>query len=119
MRHPEHEMQVAFFKWVAWGARTVPLLKTMFAIPNAARRSPRQGAWMKAEGMKAGVWDCIWPVPKGIYHSLFIEFKAGKNDLTEAQIAFRESLKDYCKFVVCRSWKEAAVAVTEYLRGKI
>jgi len=41
---------------------------------------------MKLEGMKAGVPDIFMAHPCGKWHGLFIEFKAGKNQPTEAQL---------------------------------
>lgn len=52
-RHEEHHAQAALVRWLA--ARGVMAI----AIPNAARRSARQAAYLKAEGMTAGAPDLI------------------------------------------------------------
>ena len=112
MNHTEHNHQVAFFRWAAMQHRYP--LETMHAIPNAARRSPRSGKWLKDEGLKAGVWDINLPIPQGKYSGLWIEMKAGKNKLTEEQEKFAFQLKSHCMFRVCYSWVEAQQAVIEY-----
>ena len=53
--HYEHDHQVALFQWADCQKYRYPELATMFAVPNSARRSPRQGAWMKAEIGRAHV----------------------------------------------------------------
>lgn len=65
----EHDQQVAVVDWC--DVQGIPV----FAIPNAARRSHQLAAYMKAEGLKAGVPDLFIPVPKGEYAGLFIEMK--------------------------------------------
>jgi hypothetical protein len=111
--HEEHDQQAAFFKWAAM-QKQYPL-KWMFAIPNSARRSPQQGAWMKAEGMKKGVWDVFLPAPAGGYNGLWIEFKSGKNTLTPEQEAFKGDLINYnYQWCVCYSWTSAKLAVEVY-----
>lgn len=76
---PEHELQ----KDVCWHLRmrAKPNV-SWFAVPNASRRSPRQGAWMKAEGLRAGVADLIFCIAGQPWA---LELKAGKNTTTEAQ----------------------------------
>ena len=123
MNHPEHNEQVALFKWASLQTVAYPELQWLFAVPNSARRSPRQGAWMKAEGLKSGVWDIFLPAVRRnndnpISRStagLFIEMKVGKNKLTPEQIAFRNDLEGDYKFVVCYNWIEAKIAIMDYL----
>ena len=88
----EHQDQVALFKWMGKAVAFIPQLAVAYAIPNAARRSPRQGARMKAEGLRAGVPDICIPAPIGKYCGLYIEMKAGKNKPTEAQLHWIEAL---------------------------
>ena len=115
MNYPEHQIQAAFFKWARM-EKGIPLLDTIYVIPNAAKRSVRMASIMKAEGMLSGVWDVHWPVPRGRYAGLWIEFKAGKNGLSENQVLFRNKLQEFFKFVVCYDWLSAANTVRAYSR---
>lgn len=66
--------------------------------------------------MKAGIPDLHFPVARGVYHSLFIEMKAGKNKATAHQLKMMELLSqagNYC--VVCYGAKEAIEAIQSYL----
>jgi len=113
MNHEEHNQQSALFAWAALQGEE---LRWMYATPNAARRSPRQGAWMKAEGMKSGVWDIFLPYPNAGYHGMYIEMKTKGNKLTENQIKFRDDLLRYYWFFVCTGdWRQAAEAIKTYL----
>lgn len=48
------------------------------------------GAKKKALGVVKGVWDFEWLTPADVL--VWIEFKVGKNVLTEKQIEFREKM---------------------------
>lgn len=54
-----------------------------WATPNAARRSPRLGAELKRQGMRAGVGDISALSPDGRYHEL--ELKSERGRLSPAQ----------------------------------
>jgi hypothetical protein len=114
MKHEEHYIQAAFFKWCAMRIGTYPQLKWAHAICNSAKLTPRQGAWLKAEGKKPGVWDVFIPYPIGSFCGLYIEFKSGKNRLTPEQEAYRNDLQKYYAFTVCYSLSEAIEAVRIY-----
>lgn len=118
MNHPEHNEQTALFRWSAIMETAYPELRWMYAIPNSARRSPRQGAWMKDEGLKAGVWDIHLPAPRDGVHGLFIEMKIGRNKLTPEQTEFKNALEKYYQFAVCYSWIDAKIAILHYLEGE-
>lgn len=57
------------------GPNAVPELLDMFAIPNGGLRDKITAANLKREGVKAGVPDVLLPVPRGVWHGLFIEMK--------------------------------------------
>jgi hypothetical protein len=111
-RTEEHQQQAAFFRWA--DTQTSYPLATMHAIPNAARRSPRQGKWLKDEGLRAGVWDINLPIPQGDWHGLWLEFKVKPNVLTDTQEAFKSLIEPYCMMRVCYSWTAAKAVVEEY-----
>jgi hypothetical protein len=51
------------------------LRKYLYHIPNGGNRNPREAARMKRMGVRPGVHDYHLPVPRGIYHSLWVELK--------------------------------------------
>ena len=114
----EHDNQVAVFKWAALNEKKWPELAVLYAIPNAAKRSPRLGAYMKAEGLRAGVPDIHLPVPRGTYAGLFVEMKAGKSKPTPSQNEWHERLRVLGHRVeVCYGWPSAVNVIEKYLAG--
>jgi len=110
----EHDEQSALFQWAAMK----PELKTMFAIPNAAKRSFRLAAMMKAEGLKSGVPDILLPLARNGYHGLFIEMKRVKGSTTsKSQLAWLQALTsaDY-KAVICKGFDEARETIEDYIK---
>lgn len=88
----------------------------LFAIPNGGARSKATAGKLKAEGVKAGVWDLQLALPIGRTHGLWIEMKAGKNTLTDEQRAWRDRMQRVgFKCVVCWSFEEARNAIEEYI----
>ena len=110
--------QQFFFEWAALEAWKHPELRLLYHIPNEGKRSARQGARMRAEGLRAGVPDICLPVPRGGYSALYIELKAGRNKPTPDQLAWLDALdKAGNKTAVCWGWQSASKAVVEYLEG--
>lgn len=62
----EHSHQVAFFQWIAIDGRKLfgDDADLLFAVPNGGDRKAHVGAAMKAEGVKRGVPDVCWPMPR-------------------------------------------------------
>lgn len=121
MTQHEHREQVALFQWAKLSESRIPQLKLLYAIPNAARRSPRHGAWMKAEGLRAGMPDVHLPVMSGTiggrqWCGLWIEMKAGKNKPTDTQLAVHLLLRMYGHRVeVSYDWLNARALICQYL----
>lgn len=125
-------------------ADLVPELAWFHAIPNGGERDKVTAGKLKAEGVKAGVWDTFLPVPSPYdvrhytdngaphysetyaYMGLYIEFKTPdrlqeKNaGLSDAQIKFGSEVGEqgYC-MRVAYSWREAANNVMEYYGSPI
>lgn len=115
---PEYLHQKALFDW----AKTVPELKWMHSIPNgtvlAGNASKRaiQMASLKATGLKPGVWDIFLPLAKHGYHGLYIEMKAGKNKLSEAQDEFGNHVhRNGYLTATCWTWDEARQVLEDYI----
>lgn len=94
--HQEHYLQVRLFDWFE---RFHPdIYALLHATPNGGARSKKAGAEMKAEGQKRGYPDLSLDAPRGIYHGLRIEMKAGAGRPTPHQKAWLNLLfkQGYC-----------------------
>jgi hypothetical protein len=116
----------------------VPELAWFHHIPNGGSRGDTEksakiaGGKLKAEGVKAGVLDCFWPMSRsnqyrtGIaYCGLYIEMKRpdlkSKNNPTAG---LSDEQKEFGQFVinsgysahVCYTWLEAAEVLRWYYR---
>lgn len=114
----EHQEQAALFTWAALNESRLSELRLLFAVPNGGDRHPAVAAKLKAEGVRAGVWDALLPVARFGHIGLWIEMKAGTNVLTPAQIAWEVAMIDQgylCS--VCYSWMAAARRIVAYLGG--
>ena len=126
IRIPEHDIQSTFIGWCEANEHVYPALRWIHAIPNGAKlpyykdnndeRRCKQAAYLKAEGLKSGILDVHLPVARGGYHSIYIEFKAGNNDLTDTQRQFWEFAVregNYC--CLCKSFEDAKSEIVAYL----
>ena len=115
INHREDDEQKALFQCAAYNKE----LKWLHAIPNGGKRDAREGARLKAQGVKAGVHDTFLPKARGAYHGCYIEMKFGKNKLSENQKKFAIDMIDegYCMFT-CYNSGEAIDAIKLYLKLK-
>lgn len=126
----EHDEQKGVIEWVNLAGNLYPELAGLYAIPNGGARTGIQGALMKAEGAKAGVWDLSLPVARDEiptmedelycdrYHSLWIEMKRSSRDnhLSPNQIEFGEFLHKHGNATcLCYSAQEAIDTLVAYL----
>ncbi len=117
-RSPEHDEQVALFRWADMQIGIIPELALLFAIPNGGDRHPAVAAKMKAEGVKRGVPDICLPVARGGHHALYIEMKAENGRVRPDQNKWLQALADQGNQVeVHRSWERARDAILYYLNG--
>lgn len=119
----EHDDQRALFAWAAYAQREHPELALLFAVPNGGHRSKATAGRLKAEGVRAGVPDVCFPVPRGNYAALWIELKrmaqpgrpAGKE--TAMQKQWRLALNNAGNYaVVCKGWTAARDVIVQYLK---
>lgn len=92
----EHDLQSACIKWF----KLQYPKEIIFAVPNAAKRSKILGAYMKSEGMVAGIPDLYIASPSfdGKFHGLFIEMKngnKGKLSIKQKEVIEKLSSKGY------------------------
>ena len=74
--HAEHRLQAAELSYMK--AKHFDLRHIFFAVPNGQKRSARQTAWLKEEGLVNGVADMILLKPNRFYGYLCIENKTPK-----------------------------------------
>lgn len=107
----EHQEQVALCRWLRLNKIG------FFAIPNAARRSAMQGAWMKQEGLVAGAPDLVLvPVaPSGGTRHVAIELKRSKGSrIADTQKAMHELMLRHSWIVlVAYGWAHAVEQLKE------
>jgi hypothetical protein len=120
----EAQIQADFFRWIDMHSKRFPELLLCYAIPNGSHKSPAARGLHRRTGLKAGVPDVHLPVTSDGWHfgqkhrnGLWLEFKAKRGQLSEAQKGWIERLElaGHCVLVV-RSWTEAANAVIDYLQ---
>lgn len=94
----EHELQRAFFQWLAEvGAKhndphVRNMLWTAHAIPNGGNRNVAEAGRLVAEGVKGGIPDVCIPIPRKGYCGLYIEFKKAGGSPSEEQRIFLNTL---------------------------
>lgn len=113
MNPTEHQLQAAFVEWAAFSR--IPDIELSFAVPNGGDRHPAVAAKLKAEGVARGVPDWLWPVARGGYLGLAIEFKASAGNPSKEQ---RERITAMHRAgwlaVICWDWIAAKRVVQGY-----
>lgn len=116
MRTEEHNLQKAC---VTWFRLQYPNY-IIFAIPNGAKRTARQGHYYKEEGLTAGVPDLMIAEPVGYFSGFFIEMKTeNKNSKpSPAQVEMIKKLqaRGY-KVAICRNLDSFIAEVTSYFKS--
>ncbi len=120
----ESAHQQALFCWLALERQQGRLLETewLHHIPNGGERNLAVAGKLKAEGVKAGVWDLFLPLPRGGYHGLYIEMKKpglkglGANALSSKQDDFLQYLckETHYHMRLCFTWLEAVETIVTY-----
>jgi len=121
--HIESAQCKALEKWREYQECAWPELAWLFHIPNGGNRTALQGAILKAEGVKAGVWDYHLPVSRKGSTGLWIEMKAEGREkeknggLTDKQEKFGNFVRSQgAKTNVCYTAQEAIDVINAYLR---
>lgn len=108
--------QEALFSWAQLNERRMPELEFMHHVPNGGKRDKATAIALKRQGVKAGVPDIVLPAPKGQYHGLYIELKAGDNKTTQKQREFLSFLRQQGYYTaVCYGWQAAAGLIERYI----
>jgi hypothetical protein len=88
-----------------------------YHIPNGGYRNKKEAYSLKAQGLQPGVPDLCLPIPRGKYHSLYIELKrASGGVLSHPQRWWLEQLNgNGHKAVVANGFLAAQKIIQEYL----
>lgn len=86
-RNPEIELQKAIVQFLRLARPDV----LWFHCPNGGSRSVRTAAMLKSIGVRAGVPDLIFILPKGLFGA--IEVKSTDGRLSLEQRAWRDAIK--------------------------
>ena len=120
-RPSEHSEQTLVIAWFSLACKRFKLPPfSLFAIPNAAKRSFALAAMLKAEGMRAGIPDLFLAARSGRDQSamgLFIEMKRKPNKPSAEQLEVIDYLRRagyHC--VIAWNADEAIRAITAYLK---
>ena len=95
-----------------------PSLQLLHHIPNGGSRDAIEGKQLQRLGVKSGVPDLCLPVPRGIYHGLYMEMKREDGGQTSsAQEWWLQSLTDqgYCA-AVCHGYESAVRLLEWYMK---
>jgi len=109
--------QEALMEWINYQ----PLIKDIcIHIPNEGKRSPRIGAKLKRQGMKAGVSDIFIAYPTKRYHGLWIELKRKKRyRCTKEQQIWIDRMNELGYFACFAfGWEHAKDIIENYLQDK-
>lgn len=122
--------QMCLFRWADAQSGKYPELSLMYHIPNGGKRGKVEAGRFRAMGVKSGVPDIFLPIkgttynfdcPYEVHYSgLYIELKRQRGGtVSAAQKQWIASLRDAGYAVeVCKGWKAAAAAITDYLEGR-
>ena len=110
---PEQIEQAKLFDWLKSKRRIAPFC---FAIMNERRVTPMHGRILRRMGLRSGVSDVFIGVPRGEWHGMFLELKAGINVPTLNQEDFMKDMGSqgyYC--VWANGFERAKLCIEEYL----
>lgn len=113
---PEEREQAALFQWAKMAEGQYPELRWLFHVPNGGHRHKAVAVKLQALGVKPGVSDVLLLVPRGGFHGLAIELKAGKNKTTDNQDEFLDfcARQGYC-IGTFWDWEKAKDFILTYL----
>ena len=115
----EAQEQRTLFQWAALVSQKYPELKWIFHIPNGGSRDVIEAKHLKDQGVKSGVPDIFLPAPRGKYHGMFIEMKAGRGTTSDNQKLWIEQMNALGYLaVVCHGFDDARERIEKYLKGE-
>lgn len=118
--YAESKTQIAILEWLAYYRKYVR--QVTFYIANEGKRSPREGALLKLQGLMPGASDLFIGWPTVHYHGLFLEIKPQTEKravIRPEQLDFLERMKEvgYAGAVVV-GVDYGIFVLREYIDGK-
>ncbi len=125
-RISEHEHQALLVQWARINKIRWPELEWFHAIPNGAKlpftknargqRYSPQAQRLKKEGLTSGIPDTCLPVPRAMFHGLYMELKAEDGEPTPEQINCIRFLNSHGYFAcICYGFDDAVRVLEWYL----
>lgn len=112
----EHIEAAVLMRWVEGQTRAHPELAFFAAVPNGGHRSRKTAKALKAEGVRRGVPDYLFPVARGQHPGLAIELKTATGRTSPEQRAWLAHLRAQgWRAEVARGWEQARDLITDYL----
>lgn len=119
----EHAEAVELMRLVRLHEPRYPILRFMFAVPNGGHRNKAAAGKLKAEGVRPGVPDYLFPIRSidsrtcSTYVGLAIELKKTRGGSTSAeQHEWLAMLEDQgWRAAVCKGHRHAWRVICEYL----
>lgn len=113
----EYKTQIACVNWFASQYRKTYDAGLLIHIPNERLCTPKQGATLRAMGLRKGAADIALFVPRGGYHGLFVEMKRAGGRQRPEQKAWEQAvtMQGYM-YRVCNSVESFMQAVNDYLK---
>lgn len=119
MHHEDTESQALWSR-----AQLVPVLRDcLYHVANGGNRNLREAARLKRMGVRPGVHDYHLPVPRGIYHSLYVELKPDVKgyypNVSTEQIKWRRLMRNMGNAAyIIKGWEKAFDVMQRYLNLK-
>lgn len=120
MKPSESAIQTAFFQWVDLMVNIDDRFALIAAVPNGGHRHIVTAMRLRREGVRPGIPDVLNFYKSKNHTGLAIEFKAGRNKESYAQIEWMERLKSQgwlC--VISRSFEDAQVVTQAHFDERI
>jgi hypothetical protein len=89
----EHDIQATYVAAIRHKIALIPSLAFLHAIPNSVGASKATQGKRKAEGVVPGMPDIHWPVVRGPFVGLWIEFKRPGESVPGYQYHVHEALR--------------------------
>lgn len=116
--YDEHNLQAAEVRYIR-GVHP-DLSGVFFAVPNGSKRTAKQTAWLKEEGLLPGVSDMILLKSTSKHGFLCIENKTPKGRQEPEQKVFQFEVERHGgKYIIIRSLDEFMKAIEQYLNGEL